>query len=136
MNLPCPITVCRAINDPAAQTCARCGVPLRPYAHLLAAAASLFNQGLKAARAGEYRLARDLFASVVYWCPMDMEARNALAAACLSVRDFDAATLHWKMILSRSPSDAMALAGLEALKTVPESAYRSKRKRGKRPRPA
>lgn len=129
MNLSCPIAVCRALNDPAAQTCARCGAPLRSYAHLLAAAAGLFNRGLMAARAGEYKLARDLFASVVYWCPMDMEARNALAAACLSAHDFDAAALHWKAVLSRSPSDAIAVAGIEALKAVPASPQRSKRKR-------
>jgi Flp pilus assembly protein TadD len=107
----------------------RCGAPLQAYAHLLSAAACLFNRGLKAARAGDFRLARDLFASVVYWCPIDMEARNALAAACFAVRDFDAASLHWKVVLTRSPSDAIAMAGVEAVKSGRAPQRRAKRKR-------
>ena len=115
MELTCPITTCRAANDLGAAVCVRCGAPLTGYARLVAYPALLFNLGLEAARAGQLPRARDLFAAVVHWCPMDLEARNALAMACLAVGDRSEARLHWETVLARSPSNPIAARGIGTL---------------------
>ena len=87
---------------------------MRHYARLTAYAAQLFNRGLAAANAGDLESARDLFAAVVYWCPLDGEARNALALACHRLGDTASARSHWSEVLARSPDDPVATAGLAA----------------------
>lgn len=69
---------------------------------------------MAAAAAGELAGARELFAAVVHWCPLDAEARNALAMACHQLGDAEAARAHWAAVLARSPRDPMATAGLAA----------------------
>jgi cytochrome c-type biogenesis protein CcmH/NrfG len=104
------------------------------------AAAHLFNRGLSAAQKGEAALARDLFAAVVYWCPMDLEARNGLASACFMLRDYSEAQRHWEMVLQRSPGDSMAQEGValvaarSAAADVPRRSSQKQRRRGRRAR--
>src|SRR5262245_61170985 len=115
MIVVCPVGTCRSTNDSGADTCERCGTPIRAYVRLSVAAADLFNRGLSAAQNGEAALARDLLAAVVYWCPMDLEARNALASACFMLRDYSEARRHWEAVLQRSPSDSIAQRGVAAV---------------------
>ncbi|QBD81477.1 hypothetical protein EPA93_38120 [Ktedonosporobacter rubrisoli] len=111
----CPINTCRAENIWPVETCAHCGAPLAAYAHLAAHPAHLFNQGLQEARARNFRRARDLFAAVVYWCPRDREARNALAAACFELGDREEARRHWLEVLRHYATDPSAEQGLQQL---------------------
>lgn len=115
MAIICPIPTCRAENNAQAESCTRCGTPLRNYTSLAAMPAQLFNQGLAEARAGCLGRARDLFAAVVYWSPYDLEARSALAAACFSLGDAAEARLHWEKVLARAPQDPVAKRGLAEL---------------------
>jgi Flp pilus assembly protein TadD len=117
----CPVAACRTANESSADECARCGTPLRSYTLLQSCAAHLFNQGLRAARGGHLSRARDCFAAVVHWCPVDLEARNALAAACLALRDRTEARRHWEAVLQRSAGDRLALQGLHALAALTSS---------------
>jgi len=115
MALTCPATRCRAPLDSAVDACPRCGTPLLSYARLAAHPATLFNRGLAAARGGRMREARDLFAAVVHWCPLDSEARNAYALACLRSGDKAQARKAWEAVLEASPRDAVALKGVQLL---------------------
>ncbi len=117
-QLICPLTTCRTENAIVAEACIRCGSPLSTYKKLSIYPAQLFNQGLEVARQGQVKQARDLFASVVYWCPNDKEARNALALACFALYDFVEAHRHWEEILMQTPQDTIAMQGIEALKVV------------------
>ena len=127
MGLTCPANLCRADNDIQAEVCVRCGTPLHGYARLSAYPALLFNQGLSAARTGNMAQARDAFAAVVYWCPLDQEARNALALACFALGDQTQARSHWERVLTRSPENEVATQGLAALASeiVPQVATES-----------
>lgn len=109
-------------NEALASECARCGTLLQSYAQLLNYPASLFNLGLAKTRTGEFGQARDLFAAVVYWCPKDVQARNALAMTCLALRDLPEACRQWELVLAQAPSDALALRGLNQLNSVSRSA--------------
>jgi hypothetical protein len=80
----------------------------------------LFNVGLAKVREGAIEQARDLFAAVVYWCPKDTEARNALAMACFALHDLIEAQRQWKMVLEQSPTDGLALQGLQRIETQPQ----------------
>ena len=120
-QLMCPITTCRAENDLVAEVCIQCGTPLNMYRKLSIYPAQLFNQGLEAARQGHVKRARDMFASVIYWCPNDKEAHNALAMACYELKDFKEARLHWQLVLAHTSHDAFALRGMKALETVIEN---------------
>lgn len=91
---------------------------LRMRAH----AASLFNDGLAAARGGRPDLARDFFAACVYWYPHDREARSALALACLESGDGESARAHWLEVLDQHPADPIARRGLESLAAQTEPA--------------
>jgi cytochrome c-type biogenesis protein CcmH/NrfG len=88
---------------------------LRHYARLRVYPDQLFNRGLSAAAAGDLGTARDLFAAVVHWCPLDIEARNALALAGFQLGDHATARLNWKAVLDRSPGDHLATEGLSRL---------------------
>jgi Flp pilus assembly protein TadD len=103
------------MNDFDADVCAGCGVPLLSYARVSAYSARLFNQGLAAARADRLAEARDLFAAVVYWSPLDVEARNALAMTCSALGDVTEARRHWEQVLCQRPNDPLAAAGLSLL---------------------
>jgi TolA-binding protein len=115
MKIPCPVSACRAENDIGNIHCVVCGVTLREYVRLYLHTAHLFNAGLSKARSGQLSEARDLFVAVVYWCPGDREARNALASACLAQEDRMEATKQWREVLQRFPSDPLATQGLEQL---------------------
>jgi len=113
VDLQCPVPRCGTANEFAAAECTGCGTPLASYARVCAFPAKLFNLGLAAALDGRLAEARDLFAALVYWCPLDLEARNALAVACLELGDHEGARRHWKLVLSRRPDDTMAAEGLD-----------------------
>jgi hypothetical protein len=115
MRLICPVISCRVENDAQAEQCARCGASLHGYARLSAHPARLFNEGLAAARNKEYARARDLFAAVIYWCPIDLEARNAFAMTCYALDDRSEALAQWKAVLARAPTDAIATSGVAAI---------------------
>ncbi len=115
MKIICPESKCRLENDALAEVCERCQTPLQAYVQLLVHPARLFNKGLAMARENQYAQARDLFAAIVHWCPMDMEARNALAMACFVLNDLDQAHFHWERILAQSPADTLAKQGLAAI---------------------
>jgi hypothetical protein len=115
MKIPCPASACRAENDMSNTHCVKCGIALREYIRLYIYTAHLFNAGLREARSGQLHQARDLFAAVVYWCPGDREARNALATVCFSLGDEKGARTHWQEVLQRFPSDPLATQGLERL---------------------
>ena len=135
----CPSARCRAENDAAADQCRKCGLPLAGLARLHAHPAALFNRGLEAAQGGQFGEARELFAAVVHWCPRDVEARNALALACLRHGDPAAARRHWEDVLARVPGDDLATRGLRALAQTqpvrPAAAVRlrKRRRRGQKP---
>jgi hypothetical protein len=76
---------------------------------------------LARARTGEIEQARDLFAAVVYWCPKDLEAHNALAMACLALNDLIEAKRQWEFVLAHAPTDALAMRGLRQLEELPQS---------------
>jgi thioredoxin-like negative regulator of GroEL len=131
MTLTCPVPSCRHPNDPAADACANCGVPLAAYRLLSVYPGRLFNQALAAAREGRLAVARDLLAAVVHWCPHDVEARNALALACFRLGDREAAARHWEVVRRRLPQDALAASSLAA---VAKAAAPAAPKPGKRHR--
>jgi len=136
MLLTCPASRCRAENEPDGEVCVRCQTPLRSYSRLLAYSAALFNQGLAAARAGRLSQARDLFSAVMWWCPMDIDARNAFALACYQLGDKAEARRSWGKVLARSPSNEVALRGLAMLDRAapPSLRQESARKRSQPPR--
>jgi Flp pilus assembly protein TadD len=115
MTVHCPLPRCGADNESDADVCASCGTPLRGYARLLTHAAALFNHGLAAAREGRLHSARDHFAAVVYWCPLDLEARNALALASYHLGDAGEARRQWEHVRRQRPEDPVASGGLAAL---------------------
>lgn len=112
----CPIASCETANEPDAELCRGCGVPLAGYVRMLRHPAALFNRGLQAARGGDSAAARELFAAVVLWYPHDNEARNAHALACLDCGDRQAARRGWEQVLRRAPRDPLATRGLAALR--------------------
>ena len=120
MKLNCPVNTCQAENDAEAEVCSRCGTPFSGFAQLSTYPAHLFNQGLSAAREGQMSRARDLFSAVVYWCPTDREARNALGMACLALGDQPEARHHWETVLNRFPKDPIATQGIATLDSEPE----------------
>jgi len=115
MKLTCPVSICQADNDFNAEVCKRCGLPLRGFAKMSIYPAHLFNKGLSEARANRITHARDLFAAVVYWCPMDCEAHNALAMTCFALEDYIEAQCQWEMVLKQSPANTLAAQGLAAI---------------------
>lgn len=115
LSLICPIGTCQTSNDLHAETCIRCGIPLQGYKRMKIYSSQLFNDGLVKSRSGHYREARDVFAAIVCWYPMDIEARNALAMVCLAQKDFEQASQQWNIVLQQSPSNAIARQGMEKL---------------------
>lgn len=136
MKLPCPASTCRAENDVGNKTCVNCGIPLQEYFLLCMYPSQLFNQGLREARAGRFAHARDLFAAVVYWCPEDKVARNALATACLELGDRMEADCQWRRVLKQFLSDPLATQGLAMLaeSAEPSVKHSTKSKRETRPK--
>lgn len=120
MQITCPAVTCKAPNDVNAGTCVKCGLPLAGSTRLTLYPSRLFNMGLAAAKENRTARARDLFAAVVYWCPMDIEARNALATTCYASGDRAEARVQWEAVLKQSPSDAVAARGLLSLSSMPE----------------
>ncbi|NIM12394.1 MAG: hypothetical protein GTO45_09795 [Candidatus Aminicenantes bacterium] len=118
MRLCCPVSNCQAENHMGAERCERCGIPLLGYTRLAIYPNILFNLGLSAARQGNMNRARDLFSAVVYWYPMDLEARNALALACFTLSDFEEARSQWGEVLEKKSTDLTAVKGLELLQNV------------------
>lgn len=114
-RIVCPIAGCRAENPVGADVCVGCLTPLAGFGRLLLHPAALFNQGLRAAHAGDSGLARECFAAVVLWLPDDIATRNAHALACLDTGDVAAARIGWERVLQRVPGDQIALRGLAAL---------------------
>jgi hypothetical protein len=115
IKVQCPVTTCRMENDPQAITCIGCHTPLQEYTRLLFYPSQLFNDGLAAAHDGRLKQARDLFASVVQWCPRDIEARNALAMACFALKDWSEARRQWGIVLVQFSDDPIAKRGQTAL---------------------
>jgi len=134
MQVRCPIPGCRSDNDVQAERCHRCGSPLIQYANLSVYPAQLFNRGLAAATSGQVALARDYFSAVVNWCPMDKEARNALAMACLAMGDLEAARNHWQTVIDHAPKDPVATQGLVALEQFKKAPQTSPFKVGTKPK--
>ena len=135
MKIVCPISLCRGENDPQNEKCQHCGTPLAAYARFQVFQAQLYNQALSAAQSGNLQRARDLFASVVAWCPHDIQAHNGLAMVCFQMGDRDNARLHWDVVLSRRPQDVIALKGLALLaqpKTSTQRESKGKKRRKKR----
>jgi hypothetical protein len=115
VTVRCPVPNCGTDNDATADSCARCGIPVRNFARLSAYPAQLFNRALSAARSDDLGTARELFAAVVHWCPHDWEARNALALAHFQLGDTTQARHHWTLVLGQRPEDPFATAGLARL---------------------
>ena len=115
MEIICPQSSCRTSNDVNATSCSHCGTLLQGYMHLSLYPAQLFNQGLEAARQGNVRYARDLFASVIQWCPQDIEARKAFAMACIATKDEQLAYQQYKHIASLAPHDTHTQHALKEL---------------------
>jgi len=111
----CPVGTCQTENELHADVCVRCGIPLQGYKRLKFYPSHLFNTGLAKARDGQFRQARDFFAAVVLWYPMDVEARNALAMACFAQGDNNEAYQQWSIVLQQIPTNFTALHGLETL---------------------
>jgi hypothetical protein len=135
MQLVCPQPSCRADNEWTSEFCRRCETPLRSYARLAAFPALLFNRGLRAAREGRLAEARDHFAAVILWCPLDVEARNAFALACYCLGDKAEAGAQWEHVLERSRGNAaatQALAALDAESQVPPNKPKPDSRRRKR----
>lgn len=115
MTLRCPIPACDTDNEPEVESCARCGVPLRNLARLSGYPAQLFDHGLAAAKAGNLGAAKEFFAAVVHWCPLDHEARNALALANFKLGDTTQARHHWNLVLAKRSADPLATKGMAEL---------------------
>jgi molecular chaperone GrpE (heat shock protein) len=121
-RIVCPVAGCGAENDVGSEFCVGCLAELAGYVRLLLHPHALFNRGLRAARAGDSRGARDCFAAVVLWQPDDVGARKAYALACMDASDRAAARRAWEDVLSRAPRDAFAERGLRALGRLPTAA--------------
>lgn len=132
MRLICPIGSCRAENDWQAEACVCCGIPLQGYKRLLVYPSQLFNTALTEARRGQLRRARDLFAALVHWYPIDIEARNALAMACLALGDRVEARSLWETVLAQSPNDPLAQRGLKSCSTIVVAKQRVKKRSKKK----
>lgn len=93
-------------------TCNACGLAWREEEQIL-----LWPRDgrLPATRAGDLTEARELFAAVVHWCPMDAETRNALALANYQLDEHETARTHWQAVLDRSPGDRFTTEGLARL---------------------
>jgi Tfp pilus assembly protein PilF len=120
-QLVCPSGTCQIQNPYTAETCQRCGLPLRGFARVSSFPNLLFNMGLAKARENQLQAARDLFAAVVYWCPKDSEARNAYAMSCFALGDHETARSNWEKVLKQSPTDAIAKRGLVAIDEAVEN---------------
>jgi TolA-binding protein len=129
MKIRCPASACRAENDTSNVHCIQCGIALREYVRLYLYVSHLFNAGLHKAQSGQLWQARDLFAAVVYWCPEDKDARNALATACFSLGDKKEARDQWQEVLQRFPADSFAMQGLERLARMEKRAEKIARTR-------
>lgn len=116
LQIICPGIACSTLNDIKAETCVKCGLPLSEFTYLTFYPNKLFNMGLAAAKKNRISEARDLFASVVYWCPQDIEARNALAMTCYTLDDLVTARSHWEKVLEQSHLDSIALKGISSIK--------------------
>jgi tetratricopeptide (TPR) repeat protein len=114
-TIVCPVADCGTENHAAAEICVGCLTLLTGYGRLTMHPQVLFNQGLRAARGGDYATARECFAAVVLWQPHDLRTRNAYALACLDARDRRAARRAWEEVLARAPGDALAVRGMAAL---------------------
>jgi hypothetical protein len=114
-TIVCPVADCGTENHAAAEVCVGCLTLLTGYGRLTMHPQALFNQGLRAARAGDYATARECFAAVVLWQPHDLRTRNAYALACLDARDRPAARRAWEEVLARAPGDPLAVRGMAAL---------------------
>lgn len=114
-TIVCPVADCGTENHAAADVCVGCLTLLTGYGRLTMHPQALFNQGLRAARAGDYATARECFAAVVLWQPHDLRTRNAYALACLDARDRRAARRAWEEVLARAPGDPLAVRGMAAL---------------------
>jgi tetratricopeptide (TPR) repeat protein len=119
-QLTCPLGTCQSANVSNAEFCERCGLPLQAFARVSAFPSILFNMGLSKAKEKQISEARDLFAAVVYWCPKDVEARNAFAMACFVMEDYNKALNQWEIILKQSPSNILAKRGLLAIDSAIE----------------
>jgi Flp pilus assembly protein TadD len=119
MKIVCPGGTCRTENEADAEVCVQCSLPLKTYSRMMIYPAQLFNEGLSQASKGNFARARDLFAAIVYWCPMDMEARNALAMSYVALGDEAGASLQWETLLEKSPADSLARQCLTLLKNAP-----------------
>ena len=132
MLIICPEATCRAQNEASNTKCIRCNAPLEAYVQLLTHPNHLFNQGLLMARSNKLGEARDLFAAVVYWCPNDLEARNALALACFAQKDFTEAQKQWNLVLVQSRDDKLAKQGIEAVQQVQHEQHGSAQSQDKK----
>lgn len=88
----------------------------------------VYNEGLEYARQGHIKHARTLFAAVVYWCPNDIEARNALALACFTDGDYPQAQQQWNIVLSQSSQDKTALRGVQAIEKALDTIHITRKK--------
>lgn len=131
MLIVCPEATCRAQNEASNTKCMRCDAPLEAYVQLLTHPNHLFNQGLLMARSNKLGEARDLFAAVVYWCPNDLEARNALALACFALNDYAEAQKQWNLVLAQSRDDKLAKQGVEAVQQGQHGSAQPQDKKGK-----
>jgi hypothetical protein len=114
-TIVCPVADCGTENHAAAEICVGCLTLLTGYGRLTMHPQVLFNQGLRAARAGDHATARECFAAVVLWQPHDLRTRNAYALACLDASDRRAARRAWEEVLARAPGDPLAVRGMAAL---------------------
>jgi hypothetical protein len=114
-RIVCPVADCGTENHASAEVCVGCLTVLAGYGRLTMHPQVLFNQGLRAARAGDYAAARERFAAVVLWQPHDLRTRNAYALACLEACDPRAARRAWEEVLARAPGDPLAVRGMAAL---------------------
>lgn len=114
-RIVCPVADCGTENHATAEVCVGCLTLLTGYGRLTMHPQVLFNQGLRAARAGDYATARECFAAVVLWQPHDLRTRNAYALACLEACDRRAARRAWEEVLARAPGDPLAVRGMAAL---------------------
>jgi len=114
-RIVCPVADCGTENHASAEVCVGCLTLLTGYGRLTMHPQALFNQGLRAARAGDYATARERFAAVVLWQPHDLRTRNAHALACLGACDRRAARRAWEEVLARAPGDPLAVRGMVAL---------------------
>jgi hypothetical protein len=114
-SMVCPVTSCGFLNPADSDVCIACLTHLVGYRQLTLFPQVLFNRGLRAARAGDPRVARDHFATAITWAPDDTEIRHAYALACLQGNDEAAARRAWEEVLARVPTDTRALRGLSQL---------------------